>query len=219
MASSTSSNHSATSIDLADKPPGVSASILVLGFTLLVAWFYAIPLRDEIFAICYSCYIVSVDVVRFDRNRPYRAAGLPHTRLLRDPMPGFIKYLLFLALVCPVCLLLFARHKNAAQVAAPHLFLLLAQIFMENATSFLECHQYVKCLVPIGFNAYREASLLEWVQGAYYNLMIQGGNDILTLRRVSLVLAVLNLIGWTYNLFGFLLLRVMPSYIDSERRL
>jgi hypothetical protein len=71
-----------------------------------------------------------------------------------------------------------------------------------NATALLP-----RLLVPIGFNTYRMWVLVRWCTAA-----VAAG-----FGPWHVALAVLNLGFWVYNLFVFLLLKVVPYYIEPQR--
>ena len=67
-------------------------------------------------------------------------------------------------------------------------------------------------MVPIGFNAYRLQALSVWALAASNDYLQSSG----AWQIFGSALALLNLLLWTYNLFGFLLLRVLPVYFDKQ---
>ena len=80
----------------------------------------------------------------------------------------------------------------------------------ENTT--LKFHDVLRILVPIGFNAYRLKPLCRWVHLAS---MISPEADHRAWYYAAFALSVVNLALWSYNLFVFLLLRVLPIYFDK----
>ena len=81
----------------------------------------------------------------------------------------------------------------------------------------MKFHDVPRILVPIGFNAYRLKPLYRWV---YLATMISKDSAPETLDHLdwyvaAMFLSVINLVLWSYNLFIFLLLRVLPIYFDK----
>ena len=74
----------------------------------------------------------------------------------------------------------------------------------------MKFHDVLRILVPIGFNAYRLKPLCRWV---YLASMISPDSG--PWYVAALFLSVINLVLWSYNLFIFLLLRVLPIYFDK----
>ena len=68
--------------------------------------------------------------------------------------------------------------------------------------------------VPIGFNAYRLKPLCRW---AYLASMISPEADHQAWYYTAFALSIINLALWSYNLFVFLLLRVLPLYFDKNK--
>jgi hypothetical protein len=88
------------------------------------------------------------------------------------------------------------------------MFLLLAQVAMEQATFRSSFHSYPRILVCLGFSVYRQQTLFTWARLASQADL----NDSWALS--GLALAVSGCILYGYNLFFFLLMRVVPHYLD-----
>jgi hypothetical protein len=117
-----------------------------------------------------------------------------------------------------------AAGAEAQRAAAPPLFLLLAQLFMESTTeaSARDWAAVVRILNPIGFNTFRLAPLCAWVSSAagFASVALTSNSVGAAPRAFALwfaLLSVVNLALWLYNLFGFLLLKALPLYFDEQR--
>jgi hypothetical protein len=140
--------------------------------------------------------------------------------------PKYLKCFTLFGCLFPVILVLvgYGWHDNTsagAAAAAPHLFVLVVQIIMETLSRRYQWHGYIMTLVPIGFSIYREFTLATWVQESYQVLLVTDNTTSNSmdsvLSMISFGLAVVNIVLWSYNCFIFLLLRMMPVYIDQER--
>lgn len=150
------------------------------------------------------------------------------------PLPGWFKTyvtsfavatLLLPLLTVVVAPLLLGGEAGALvqRAAAPPLFLLLAQLAMESTTE--SCPRawaaLIRILNPIGFNAFRLLPLTDWlITAATIALAAANAGVPLAARLFTLwgaLLAAANLLLWIYNLFGFLLLKALPLYLDAER--
>jgi hypothetical protein len=214
-------------------------AIVFLFFSVAYKYFHDIPTGDMAFAIGYPSYVLLANLIRFDNNRPAKETpgkekmGLnfetDEEKKKGDAKKFFKKYIGSFALsglLLPLLLMVAATSQQGyqsetARIAAPHLFLLLAQICTERLSSYLDCHGYIKCLIPIGFSVYRQGALLRWL-GAAYALVAKNGNGsgagiYSWLELAGFILSALNTMIWTYNTFIFLLLRMMPTFLDSER--
>merc|ERR1740123_2741685 len=87
-------------------------------------------------------------------------------------------------------------------------------------------HAIPRLLVPIGFNLYRLGTLTAWLQISWHSFTVMKAavifnesfhaTSMVLWEVLGLSLSFVNMIMWTYNLFIFLLLRVLPQYIDSK---
>ena len=180
--------------------------------TASIAWYFAVPTMDIAFSILFSAYLVMANIHRFQYNTPAREKDINLSLLKEDnKFPWFTVYMLIFTTagrLAPTVTLILgpSEVKNAV---APHLFLLLSQITMEGVSNDVRYYNLIRLLVPIGFNAYRISSLLEWVSMAWSSTALKG-----FWYYWLLGLAITNLVLWTYNLFIVLLLRVTPAYLD-----
>ncbi|KAK4436288.1 hypothetical protein Salat_0792500 [Sesamum alatum] len=104
--------------------------------------------------------------------------------------------------------------KEGIKAAAPHVFLLASQVFMEGLTFSGRFSLPVRVLVPVFYNAMRILSIMEWVRNEFSKAELgYGGSG----RRmcVGKALAVANMAFWSFNLFGFLL----PFYLPKAFKL
>jgi hypothetical protein len=100
------------------------------------------------------------------------------------------------------------------EMLAPHLFMMMAQVIFELACYRPTLSLLVRLSVPVLFTAYRLRLLLEWLARA---------DDVLRLPNIPQnafavrYLALANLAFWTFVLFYFLLLKVVPRYfLDTD---
>lgn len=110
--------------------------------------------------------------------------------------------------------------KNGVSAAAPHVFLLASQVFMEGVAATCGFSAPARILVPIVYNARRVLTLVEWIMSEFsrgspvYGIGMGTGNETGTVssRRlyVGKVLAAVNLGVWSFNLFGVLIPVYLP---------
>jgi len=206
--------------------------IITLVFSGLAAMtFYmhknTFPLVDVAFGVGYLAYIYLANRICFNSNK----LQLLQLKEPLDPMgrhslgkgmfkkqPAFKSYMItfqLLTVLFPM-VLLFAGPTILTAPIAPPLALLFAQCLGESTTGSF--HDVLRILVPIGFNAYRLGPLLTWFRHSidqYQSLPFgsSSNKDIIWITMNTL-LATTNLALWSYNLFIFLLLRVLPVYFD-----
>jgi len=196
--------------------PKSPAALIFSAVIALLACTRPIPFWDRFFSIVYPLYLCLANRFRFDRNAPSVAAQKATLPLLREGSgPWFSTYMKAFAtvgIILPLAVQIFAP-RAVANAAAPHFYLTLCQVVMESFTTGPRFHPLTQLLNPIGFNAYRIGALKVWTETAWMGFT---GARHKTWGMLGLVLAVANTLLWTYNLFVFLLLRVLPQYINRD---
>uniref|UniRef100_A0A7S2HNC2 DUF7733 domain-containing protein n=1 Tax=Helicotheca tamesis TaxID=374047 RepID=A0A7S2HNC2_9STRA len=195
---------------------------------VLIALLRPIPSSYLLFSIIYPIYLCLVNKYRFHNNAPaIMEDKTPPRFLVGGKGSWFTTYTTWfgrLGLVVPLFVTI-AAPSTIADAAAPHLYLVFCQCLMETLVSTF--HVLPRLLVPIGFNAYRLIALRDWVQTSWNSCSIacdafskttKTHFDIkLIWEMLGFTLAMTNMIMWTYNIFIFLLLRVVPEYLDRQR--
>ncbi|CAN6705749.1 unnamed protein product [Malus baccata var. baccata] len=102
--------------------------------------------------------------------------------------------------------------QEGIKAAAPHVFLLASQAFMDGVAFSDRFSTPIRVLVPVFFNARRISTLMDWVRNEFSKVCVGGGCDGAAERRVLLGrgLAVANLVFWSLDLFGFMLPIYLP---------
>ncbi|CAN8244566.1 unnamed protein product [Cochlearia groenlandica] len=120
-------------------------------------------------------------------------------------------------LLIPICYIfegIVEDDKIGVSAAAPHVFLLASQVFMEGLAAACGFSAPARILVPIVYNARRILSLVEWnlIEFAARGTTEDGGGTV-SLRRIytGKVLAAVNLGIWSFNLFGVLIPVYLPK--------
>ncbi|XP_077239755.1 uncharacterized protein LOC143880668 [Tasmannia lanceolata] len=98
--------------------------------------------------------------------------------------------------------------KEGIKAAAPHVFLLSSQVFMEGVTFSQRFSLPIRVFVPIFYNAKRTFTIVAWLRSEIGKVDEEFGSW----RRLHIGrgLAVANLVFWSFNLFGFLLPVYLP---------
>ncbi|BFG23365.1 hypothetical protein CerSpe_096390 [Prunus speciosa] len=99
--------------------------------------------------------------------------------------------------------------KQGIKAAAPHVFLLASQVFMDGVVFSDRFSTPIRVFVPVFYNSKRIFTLVEWLKNEFSKEEVYGASA----RRLYLgrMLAVANLAFWSLNLFGFLLLVHLPA--------
>ncbi|MQL78761.1 hypothetical protein Taro_011204 [Colocasia esculenta] len=106
--------------------------------------------------------------------------------------------------------------REGSAAAAPHLFLLSCQVFMEGVTFAGHFSLPVRAFVPVFYNSKRMFTIADWLRAEMEAAAAEGEEQegLTTWRRRLLLhpgrwLAMANLVFWAFNLFCFLL----PVYV------
>ncbi|CAK9160923.1 unnamed protein product [Ilex paraguariensis] len=105
---------------------------------------------------------------------------------------------------------IFEGDKEGIKAAAPHVFLLSGQIFMEGVTFSGKFSLPIRVFVPVFYNSRRIFTIMEWWRSEILKVDQEYGGSAWRLY-IGRALAVANLIFWCFNLFGFLLPVYLPK--------
>lgn len=100
--------------------------------------------------------------------------------------------------------------REGVKSAAPHVFLLGSQVFMEGVAFSDGFSTPIRVFVPVLYNARRIFTLMDWLMSEFSKEESEYG---ISARRLYLgrTLAVANMAFWCFNLFGFLLPFYFPK--------
>ncbi|GMH18392.1 hypothetical protein Nepgr_020233 [Nepenthes gracilis] len=107
--------------------------------------------------------------------------------------------------------------KEGIKAAAPHLFLLASQVFMEGVFFNPRFGIPVRAFIPVFYNSRRIFEIIDWLRREMMITVGSDGERRGSERRllVGKFLAVANLVLWCYNLFGFLLPVYLPKALKT----
>eukprot|EP00978_Attheya_sp_CCMP212_P011105 scaffold27151_cov46-Attheya_sp.AAC.2 len=170
-------------------------------------------------------YLWMANRFRFQSNRPALSADAKiNLELIPEAKePWFARYMVTfftVGLLLPLVTIFFGP-KDLGLVSTPHVFVLWCQIIMETLTmEDPNVHNFIRLLVPIGFSVYRMRNLAIWCTACWELLSSkweEGDEGNYWYYYWGMGLSVANLLGWTYNLFVMLLLRITPPFMEPER--
>ncbi|KAL2227066.1 uncharacterized protein LOC105160461 [Sesamum indicum] len=104
---------------------------------------------------------------------------------------------------------IFEGDKEGIYGAAPHLFLLCSQVFMEGISFLGNFSLPIRVFVPVFYNSKRIFTIVEWLRSEMSRGAEYGGSG--GRLYVGRGLAVANMGLWCFNLFGFLLPVFLPK--------
>lgn len=106
---------------------------------------------------------------------------------------------------------IFEGDKEGIRAAAPHVFLLASQVFMEGLAFSGRFSTPVRAFVPVFYNSRRIFTITEWLRNEFSK--VNEGSYGGSARRLYIGrgLAIANMAFWCFNLFGFLLPVYLPK--------
>ncbi|XP_009785119.1 uncharacterized protein [Nicotiana sylvestris] len=96
--------------------------------------------------------------------------------------------------------------KEGIKAAAPHVFLLASQVFMEGLAFTDRFSLPIRVFVPVFYNSRRIFTIMEWLTSEISQVDQEYGGNVM-----GRALAVANMVFWCFNLFGFLLPVYLPK--------
>ncbi|CAE6236380.1 unnamed protein product [Arabidopsis arenosa] len=208
------------------KPAGFFSfrQLNILAIILVLSASGLVTIQDFIFTILTLIYFFVLSKLIFPpHNNPNRDA--PLTSSTNKIFRIYVTSAGIIGLIIPICYIfegIVEDDKNGVSAAAPHVFLLASQVFMEGLASMFGFSAPARILVPIVYNARRVLTLVEWIMSEFSR---EDGTGTVTVsvRRIyaGKVLAAVNLGIWSFNLFGVLipvyLPRAFKRYYGSDK--
>ncbi|KAF9613942.1 hypothetical protein IFM89_013477 [Coptis chinensis] len=122
-----------------------------------------------------------------------------------------------IGLLLPICYIfhgIFEGDKQGIKAAAPHVFLLASQVFMEGVTFSQGLSLPIRAFVPVCYNTVRIFTIVDWLSAEIGKVDDENSGSDMRLY-VGRGLAVANLVLWCFNLFGFLLPVYLPKALKK----
>ncbi|XP_027364166.1 uncharacterized protein LOC113871320 [Abrus precatorius] len=167
--------------------------------------------EDFAFVVFSIIYMYFISKVAFPSLHPSNEPSVfnPQNKLLRL----YVLVGAIIGLYAPIAYILqgiFEGDKHGIKAAAPHVFLLASQVFMEGVAFSGRFSTPIRAFVPVFYNSRRIFTIVDWLRSEIYKADEQhSGSD----RRIYVgrALAVANMAFWCFNLFGFLLPVYLPK--------
>ncbi|KAK7279927.1 hypothetical protein RJT34_24988 [Clitoria ternatea] len=165
--------------------------------------------QDFAFVLFSVIYMYFISKVAFPILHPSTNASVfnPKNKLFRL----YVFVAVIIGLYAPIAYILygiFEGDKEGIKAAAPHVFLLASQVFMEGMAFSGKFSGPIRAFVPVFYNSRRIFSIVDWLRIEFHKTSneLSGSESRIYVGRV---LAVANMAFWCFNLFGFLL----PVYV------
>uniref|UniRef100_A0A2P2JHR3 DUF7733 domain-containing protein n=1 Tax=Rhizophora mucronata TaxID=61149 RepID=A0A2P2JHR3_RHIMU len=109
---------------------------------------------------------------------------------------------------------IFEGDKEGIKAAAPHLFLLASQVFLEGVAFSDRFPLPIRVFVPVFYNSRRIFTIVDWLRSEFSKVEGEYGGSARRLY-IGRALAITNLAFWCYNLFGLLLPLYLPKAFNK----
>ncbi|KAK2993573.1 hypothetical protein RJ640_030880 [Escallonia rubra] len=206
---------------------GVMGSLRVIelqlvAFIMVFSVSGLVPLLDLVFPAFASAYLIVLSRLVF----PAYGSTTESLEIFRGSRL-FRLYVILgttVGLFLPLAYVLggFARgDDHAVRSATPHLFLLSFQILTENIISGLSLFSPpVRALVPLLYTVRRIFVIIDWMQDVWINKTLPANAQFQDVAWYwfGKSLAVVNLVYFSINLFGFLIPRFLPRALERYFR-
>ncbi|XP_038685814.1 uncharacterized protein LOC119985594 [Tripterygium wilfordii] len=179
--------------------------------------------EDIAFVLLSIIYVYFLSRVAFPSLQPERESSVFdfRNRVLRL----YVLVSFIVGLLLPIGYIfegIFEGDKEGIKAAAPHVFLLASQVFMEGLVFRGKFSLPIRACVPVCYNSVRMYAILEWLRNEFSKVEEEYGGSARRLY-VGRALAIANLAFWSFNLFGFLLPVYLPKafkryYSDPKMR-
>lgn len=203
-----------------------SLSFTQLYVLVLIVVFSAsglVCLEDVAFVLLSSVYIFIVSKVAFPATSAtsrVRAFGKTRLFTLYVGTGGVVGLLLPLAYIFGGFV---EGDKKGVEAAAPHVFLLSCQVFLEGLSYALEFSLPARAMVPVFYNTKRIFTILDWLRADFWKMTedldlpssASSSSTAVLWLHFGRALAVANLVFWSFNLFCFLI----PVYLPKAFRI
>ena len=183
----------------------------VLAITIVLAASGMVSPEDFAFVLFSFLYMYLISKIAFPILSPPSQSPVfaPQNKILL----AYVSIGALIGLFLPIIYIfegIFEGDKEGIKAAAPHVFLLASQVFMEGVGSSGRFSIPIRVFVPVFYNSRRIFTIVEWLRAEISKVDEQhsGGERRLFVGRA---LAMANLGFWCFNLFGFLLPFYLPK--------
>jgi len=171
-----------------------------------------VAVEDIAFVVFSWIYMYFLSKVAFPRLAP--STESPVFGRNNKVLGIYVVFAALIGLFLPIAYIIegiFDNDKEGVTAAAPHLFLLCSQVFMEGVAFSDKLSLPISVFVPVFYNSRRIFTIVDWMRAEISKvdeLQSWSGSRRLYVGRG---LAVANMALWCFNLFGFLLPVYLPK--------
>ncbi|CAA2997366.1 uncharacterized protein LOC111373618 [Olea europaea subsp. europaea] len=180
-----------------------------------------VSIEDFAFVIFSIIYMYFISKTAFPATSPL--ADPPVFGETNKILSIYVFFGAVIGLFVPIAYILegiFEGDKEGIKAAAPHVFLLSSQVFMEGLSFSGNFSLPIRVFVPVFYNSRRIFTIVEWLRSEIYKVEAEYGGSSRRLY-IGRALAIANMVFWCFNLFGFLLPVYLPKafkiYYSSKK--
>ncbi|KAJ7974166.1 Transmembrane protein [Quillaja saponaria] len=168
--------------------------------------------QDFAFVVFSIIYMYFISKVAFPTLHPAEKEPTvfnPQNKIL----PFYVLTGAIVGLLLPIAYIIegiFLGDKEGIKAAAPHVFLLASQVFMEGIAFSGRFSIPIRVFVPVFYNSRRIFTIVDWLRNEISKVDEQLSKS--TRRHyIGTGLAIVNMAFWSFNIFGFLLPIYLPK--------
>ncbi|KAL3653702.1 hypothetical protein CASFOL_003383 [Castilleja foliolosa] len=178
----------------------------VLSIMIVLAASGTVSAADLAFVVFSLIYMYFISRIAFPVTSP--CADPPVFGEKNTILGLYVSFAAVIGLLLPIAYIfegIYAGDRERIKAAAPHLFLLASQVFMEGVSFWGNFSLPIRVFVPVFYNSKRIFTIAEWL-GSEFSKVDEGyGGSTVKRLYVGRTLAAANMAFWCFNLFGFLL--------------
>lgn len=179
-----------------------------------------VPIMKVVFSLAFPMYLGILNRFRFDLNKP--AKNKPVGSLLKrgggDWYDNYHNFCGLFSALIPTAFCFAAPQSVLVKPAVTYSYLSLMQYVWETLCRSPDVHVLLRLLIPISFNSMRLLSVVDWMRMAIpaYDVSKSANLGTHFAHIFGITLGVANAALLAYNLFGLLLPRILPQYLDQN---
>ncbi|KAK9292504.1 hypothetical protein L1049_020477 [Liquidambar formosana] len=182
-----------------------------LAITAILAASGMVSIEDIAFAVFSIIYVYFLSKVAFPllNNPSMRPSVFGRDNKI---LGAYVVFAAIIGLFLPIAYIcdgIFEGDKEGIKAAAPHLFLLASQVFMEGFAFSSRFSLPISVFVPVFYNSRRIFTIVDWLRSEFSKVDEGYGGSARRLY-IGRGLAIANMVLWCFNLFAFLLPVYLP---------
>lgn len=178
-----------------------------------------VPLTDIAFSVAFPMYLAFLNRFRFNLNKA-DDTKVPEPLLRQgrgEWYSNFVTAFGVLSTLLP-SIYCFAVPNAMAKPAIAYTYLSLTQHIWETLCRSPKVYVLIRLLIPLSFSTFRLLAVSKWVKTAIsaYDMNVRASLGSHIGHMAGIALGGINAIMLSYSLFGMLIPRILPQYLDQS---